>query len=234
MWRFSFLFVYILLCVVLRMLRGAPGEAARAWGAVGGNHEPSTSRFPDPIRKVAIFGHSYVRDLPLEEPLQRPAYYVRQFCLPGGKVATIKEKPVWEKLLSYKPDLTFVILGGNDISRTCDVHHLALALQDLVKEIEDRTGGYCYVVSIESRTHPRGMTPEDYNKCKNGLNARLRRNFKYTAHKRYLAMGMSKSDLWDGVHLGTTACSNLLERILDKADAYFMKLDDREAVPPRK
>ena len=34
--------------------------------------------------------------------------------------------------------------------------------------------------------------------------------------------------------LFTLFVENLLERILDKANAYFMKLDYREAVPPSK
>lgn len=45
------------------MLRGAPGEAARQWGTVGEEFEPNKGAYVVPLRKAAIFGHSYVRVL---------------------------------------------------------------------------------------------------------------------------------------------------------------------------
>ena len=86
--------------------------------AVGGDFQAVESRVVE--KKVAVLGHSFVRDLPLSASGQLNNNYDhvlrRKFFVPGATVALIQSGGVWERFLDYKPDLTFFLIGGNDIA----------------------------------------------------------------------------------------------------------------------
>ena len=168
-----------------------------------------------------------MRDFPLDDPVQRPTFYIKQFAVPGGTVASVQRGKVWDKLIQFRPDLIFLVIGGNDISLSTDVTVLAKEIENLAKRIEECTGGYCKIVGLEHRTHPHDMNADEYTKAKNAVNLRLRRQL-YWARQRYMGMGMYREDLWDGVHLGTGACQRVLDYFLDVARSYFEKKDERE------
>ncbi len=187
------------------------GEA----GGIGEDFEPSESNNTHPIKRVALLGHSYVWRLFINKPMYHPDFILRKFPQPGGKVKTITDKPIWEEFLSYEPDLTVLVLGGNDIDSKTVPKQLAKEIESLVLEIEQKTGHTCLVIGIESRTRPRPpLTPVSYNKIKNAVNRWLRHILPGTKNN-FTAMGMKKDELcWDGVHLGIEGCINLFERLV--------------------
>ena len=83
------------------------------WGAVGENFESSEGGRA--IRKkVAILGHSFVRDLTLPGtyPLgdsETEVIVLRKFCVPGATTVSIKSGRTWERFKQFQPDLTFLI-----------------------------------------------------------------------------------------------------------------------------
>lgn len=192
-------------------------------GGVGENFVPSDSVNPRPIKKAAILGHSYVSRFFIDRPVYHPWFRLLKFSAPGAKVGDIRERPVWQEFLLYKPELTFLVLGGNDLCEETQPLSLAREIVDLSREIEESTGGRCVIVGIESRTSPRGLTPARYNKIKNSVNRGIRRlPFGST---RYVPMEMSKDELWDGVHLNPTASQDLFHRLVHHARRHFEAAD---------
>ncbi len=187
------------------------GEA----GGVGEEFVPRASGNVHPIKKVALLGHSYVSRLFVNKPIYHPDFILRKFPQPGGKVKTITEKPIWEEFLRYEPDLTVLVLGGNDIDSKTVLRQLAKEIESLVLEIEQKTGHTCLVIGIESRTRPRPpLTPVSYNKIKNAVNRWLRHILPGTKDN-FTAMGMKKNEMcWDGVHLAIEGCISLFERLV--------------------
>ena len=204
------------------MLGDAPNEAQRGWGDVGQSFEPPEANQLQ--HNVAIFGHSYVARLPLAKPkvVGAPGLIVRAFSVPGGKVSTIRNHREYHELEHFKPELTLMILGGNDITAQSDLQELAEEIERLALEIEEKTGGGCKIIGIESRTNPRGMSPDQFNRAKNGVNRRLRRSLPYSK-SRFIPMSMSKEELTlaDGVHLGEAGSRKLLAFLMEQAYDYI-------------
>ena len=119
-------------------------------GAVGTTEERQVRK------KVAVLGHSFVRDLGLSAgiPLSYDPNKIalcRKFFVPGATVSSIQTGTVWERFLAYQPDLTFLIIGGNDITVTSQPTNIARAIIALGKKIKDLTGGEVRFISIERR-----------------------------------------------------------------------------------
>lgn len=68
----------------------------------------------------------------------------------------IREDRAWEQLLVHRPQLTLLVIGGNDIMADTDMARLALDMEELTREIE-KTGGYCYIAGLEKGTEPPGI-----------------------------------------------------------------------------
>lgn len=72
-------------------------------------HPPMTLR-------VAIFGHSYVRDLQSSNFRPPPCYTFKYFALPGATFTSVLNSPAQlNPLQRFQPHFCVVILGGNDI-----------------------------------------------------------------------------------------------------------------------
>ena len=70
--------------------------------------------------KLALFGHSYVRDLASlgesEIFVSGVRFCLNYFSVPGATFSTFASNPVHiENLKIYKPDYIIVVLGGNDL-----------------------------------------------------------------------------------------------------------------------
>ena len=59
-------------------------------GEVGTNFQPTTSNNTHPIKKVALFGHSYVRYFYIERQVYHPEFVLDRFAVPGGRVTSIR------------------------------------------------------------------------------------------------------------------------------------------------
>lgn len=169
------------------------------------------------LTRVAVFGHSYVRELEFElRPVQRDdqCFSVRKFYVSGGTVDRLGESEELKRLVLFRPHVTYLIVGGNDVRLNVSPRELATSIQTLAQGIERDTGGKVRIVGLESRTNPRGMTAEEYNKIKNSVNRIMKRSLGWT-RTRYTSMNMSKDELRDGVHLNFSACRELTQRLVD-------------------
>lgn len=175
------------------------------------------------LKKVVLFGHSYVKYLPTDpRPVTLPdnpkeAFTVKPVYVSGGRVATVRQTEEFQFVLDYKPDVTYLIFGGNDIDKQTHPKTLAQHREQLAQEIESRTGGIVRIVGIESRTNPWYVTPEEFNKIKNSINRFLKKVFPWSK-VRYSSMNMSKEELTcDGVHLNREGCQALVKRLVEDA-----------------
>ena len=84
-------------------------------GAVGGS--PGEEEMRVVTKKVVVLGHSFDRDLP---------------WVAGT---------IWEQFLSYRPDLTFLLIGGNDITTQSLPAEITRSIIALAKRIKELTGG---------------------------------------------------------------------------------------------
>ena len=202
-------------------------HVARCGGGVGENFEPSVATNTRPIKKIALAGHSYVTRLQITEPVYQPWFTVRKFAAPGATVASFPNSRAWADLGRYRPDFTFLILGGNDIRRDTKVRDLVTALADLTLRVEDHTGGRCHVVGLEARSVPRDISPDRYRRIKNAVN----RDLKRVPHilQRYCCMNMDPAHSNDGVHLDAYGSQQLMDHLLTRVREYLsVKDDERE------
>lgn len=195
-----------------------------SWGGGVGEDDYSpglaTAIYPGVVKKVSILGHSFVKEIYVDKPIYHPFCIVRTFSQPGAKVNNIRESVAWQHHVEYKPDLTFLLIGGNDICHDTDIRTLAHGIEDLAREIEARSGKVI-IIGLEKRTHPRNLSIERYTSIRNGVNRWLKRVLPW-ARDRHLAIQTSEEDLGpDGVHLKPAASERLFLRIMERAGEVF-------------
>ena len=152
------------------------------WGAVGTNFEPSEEgqRIG---RKVAVLGHSLIRDLslPTTSPLgEREQICYRKFCVPGATTSSLRNSRTWKNFARYKLDLTFLCIGGNDITAQSSPVDIARAIITLAKEVKEITKGEERIVTIERRPVPRGVSQICYSRQRNSVNRYLKHRDTFT------------------------------------------------------
>ena len=203
-------------------------HVARCGGGVGEGFHPDVATNYRPIKKIAIAGHSYVSRLNITEPVYQPWFTVRKFAAPGATVSSFPTSRAWVDLGRYRPDFTYLILGGNDIHRNTNVRQLVTELADLTLKVEDHTGGRCHIVGIEARSAPRDISPDRYRRIKNAVN----RDLKRVPHilPRYCNMNMDPAHSWDGVHLDRHGSQLLTDHLLTRVREYLTSVDEQEGV----
>ena len=147
------------------------------WGAIGGDLDGQVERRV--TKKIAILGHSMVRELPIAAGVPRgwnedDFVIRRKFFLPGATVPSIQVGQVWDNFVSFRPDLTFLWIGGNDVTRDSAPVEIARGISELAQRIVQVTGGEVKVLSIERRPRPRGLCPFRYNRQRNAINRQLK------------------------------------------------------------
>ena len=191
---------------------------------------PSNSRWREGLYKcrqfrkqVVILGHSYVHDLQPDRPEYEPGFAITSCAASGATATNLRYSPAWRRMREVDPDLTFLVIGGNDIGPDTVVRDVANNIKGLAQEIEEITGGFCVIIGIEYRLdNPRsGVTREVYGKIRNSINRYLSRNIRWTQN-RFLALHTFEEDFRpDGVHLKPEASKKLMDRIVEEARKYF-------------
>ena len=179
------------------------------WGAIGGELGHGENRV---VHK--ILGHSFVRDLPLSAggPLNGDINKVvlrRKFFVPGATVASIQSGRVWERFLNYKPDLTFLLIGGNDITTHSLQTNIARSIILLAKRVVELTGGEVKIITVERRPVPRRVSPISYNRQRTSINRFLKHRDPFTV-RRLVFSEATDHDSHDGVHLRDRASHDLV------------------------
>ena len=174
------------------------------WGAVGGI--PEDNEQPRQVtRKVAVLGHSQIRDLPLLAGASQSwgdnrVILTRKFFVPGATVESIQTGGVWERFLNFSPDLTFIWIGGNDISATSSPLVIGRGIVALARRIKEISGGEVKIITIERRPAPRGISQVRYNRQRSSINRYLKHRDQF-ARGRLVFLGVRDDDSQDGVHL---------------------------------
>ena len=203
------------------MLNRKYGEASKNWGGVGEGFKPSVAGNTHPLGKVAVFGHSYVARLNESCPKVVDGRLLKLFWLGGATTFIIQFSHAFDRLVQYQPELTILLIGGNDIKPETQPRQLAAAIEQLAQRIEERTGGHCLILGIEKRSNPRGMSAEQFHKVRNAVNRNLRQKLVF-ARDRYHPMEMSTEQLtYDGVHLNQVGTEHLFEVILQMVQDYY-------------
>ncbi|KAK3888373.1 hypothetical protein Pcinc_007573 [Petrolisthes cinctipes] len=178
----------------------------------------------DPVKKVVILGHSYVRRLPFTSPLQLPWFEVRKFDSPGAKVSNITQRSEWMRCMEYRPDIVLLVLGGNDINVDTKPNELSHKIKDLALLIEELTGADCLILSIEPRLQPRDISSGQYNTITRSVNRLLGRML--DSKSRFRGSGLQKEDLgYDGVHLSLEGNQKLFKKLINICK-YFWGIND--------
>lgn len=187
---------------------------------VGYDVKPPPAANTELYKSVAVFGHSYAHHLfPTPHYSHRP-FIFHKFAVCGGRVASIRQTQTWERLLTHNPGLTILLIGGNDISGDTEPRELAKAIETLALEIEEATGGNTFILSLENRLKPRGLTSVRYKSIKNGVNRWLRKILP-AAKPRFRPVGVMDEHLGpDGVHLNEAGNQALLNRMIELAEEW--------------
>ena len=189
-------------------------NAERNWGAVGSELQREERVVQ---RKVAILGHSFVRDLPLSAGSllagnSNRIILRKKFFVPGATVPSIQGGRVWNRYLNFNPDLTFLLIGGNDISSNSSPPIIARSIINLAKKIKELTRGEVKIITVERRPVPRGITASCYNRQRTSINRYLKHRDSFTKG-RIVFSEARDSDSQDGVHLRESASCNLVNNI---------------------
>ena len=186
----------------------------RNWGAIGSELQKEERTVQ---RKVAILGHSFVRDLPLKAGSllagdSNKVVLRKKFFVPGATVPSIRGGRVWDRFLNFKPDLTFLLIGGNDITTNSSPPIIARSIISLAKEIKELTTGEVKIITVERRPVPRGVTASCYNRQRTSINRYLKHRDSF-AKERIVFSEARDGNSQDGVHLRESALCNLMNNI---------------------
>jgi hypothetical protein len=169
--------------------------------------------------RIAILGHSFVNHLEHYFPSKPTTNTVLRFYgEPGAKLAKhnkfhFKNYQVCQDWINYRPHLTFIILGGNDVEKVGDADKLFNYYKNLTDLIKWK--GTYMAVAIETRFTTRGlMSPRYFNYTVGKFNTRLYRD----SPRQYVALpphfAESRSRETDGIHLTQRSNEELRHTIL--------------------
>ena len=201
--------------------RGASRSGSGDPSGVGLDFVPSSAT-PLADTRIAFFGHSYVRYLRAADTGRQyyqgadgiKSYEIQYFSVSGAKVGSLRNSAEWYNLGLYRPHVTFLFIGGNDIRYDIVPKELAREITDLALEIEQITNGSCKIVNIEKRLKTRGISADDFNKVANAVNKNLRQKIP-EAKPRFFATPIIVKDLGgDGVHPHIEAVKDIHGRVV--------------------
>jgi hypothetical protein len=169
--------------------------------------------------RIAILGHSFVNRLEHFMP-SKPTLHTVLRCY-GKSGATLAKNGIFDfqnyktchKWIAYRPHLTFIIMGGNDVEEIANANKLFKLYETLTKLI-DWEGTYM-AVAIENRFATRGIISEEYfNYTVGKLYTLLYRDSprQYVALPPQIAQAESRDS--GGIHLNDRSNEDLRHTIL--------------------
>lgn len=181
---------------------------------VGYDFVPPPAANDPPAKLVTILGHSYVRNLFAGRTYDEPPFKFHKLAESGATVESLRDSASWEQLARFRPVLTILIIGGNDISESTSPRDLANAIQSLAQQVEELTHGSVIILTIENRLRPRRISGEKFKTIKNATNRWLRRVLPFTKTRCYPCGVMDEHLGADGVHLTPAGNIALLDNIV--------------------
>ena len=164
--------------------------------------------------KVAIYGHSQIREFTKHPPPEFKLVNLKFFFLSGAKINDLKSTTVIEEIAEFSPELIILFIGGNDIVNGNSVDKIYNELVSLKIHIENLLQPFygTYVFEIESRLKPKFISPAGYKCIKNSLN----RKIKSKSQLKFLPLtkfGLVPELNIDGVHFNSMGLCILLNAI---------------------
>ena len=111
--------------------------------------------------------------------------------------------------MSYKPDLTFLLIGGNDITAHSLPANIACLIILLAKRVLELTGGEVKIITVERRPVPHRVSQICYNRQRTSINRFLKHHDSFTI-RRLVFSEVTDNDSHDGVHLRDRASRDLV------------------------
>ena len=169
--------------------------------------------------KIAILGHSNV-----PQSLEIANATVRIFRKPGARAWHFTTYPEFSGIWDFRPDITFLFLGSNDIIESCNSHVITNITLDIAEEIESRTGGIVCILQIEPRIDPSGrhINARAYKRVAKRANKRISRAWR---NHEYLEWGGFLRRLFDrtGYHFNELGKQYIKERITHRAETIMSR-----------
>ena len=169
--------------------------------------------------KMAIFGHSFVANIP-REPFK--GYNVKIFGIPGERARSILSTKIFNDLTNFNPKFCYVQIGGNDINSTSLPKDTASDIYKVYKELKIR--GIAVVFGeVMPRPDPYTTTPQNYKIKRNAVNSILRNTFKKNELLKYNNID-STCFIRDGVHLNNKGYRIFVNGIKNQLNKFIKSL----------
>ena len=130
------------------------------------------------MTKFAIFGDSYVAWLERFTAGKMAMSGLCRFFCRSGMSTTRKYTDKHRDLLNYRPDVVFLVLGGNDIRWDSNVDDIVKILTNIVNELYSAGVNKVYIGTIAARGSVPSFTSLNrakFNKIRRGINRKLRK-----------------------------------------------------------
>ena len=181
---------------------------------------------------VAVCGHSYVprivspdHGIPSRVRGANAYLNVEIFYKGGATIQSFGSDQAYTRLREYSPDMTFVLLGGNDIRPDVPPRAIVEQMEAMTLRIRNDTGGMVRWSQIEDRTVVRGnMTPHQYHQINKGIRRVCGKS--PIMRDRVFRLPYNTSELEDGVHpdqSGILRLSDSLEQIINDTAIYYLR-----------
>lgn len=96
-----------------------------------------------------------------------------KFFTSSGMRLDSKFSATFDRLLGYRPEVVFVILGGSDIHPACSVMGIVSSLISVRQRLLDRGAKRVFISGIEARGKTLGLTPKVYTKIRRSIHKKL-------------------------------------------------------------
>ena len=163
--------------------------------------------------KVALVGDSLIKRIPNNMLLPN----MKKFGKGGAKAEFFLQSEEMIQALNYQPQVTFILIGGNDIRHGCSPK----TIFDNIMAIRSKfvgIGSIVKVIEIPYTSKPRGMNSDEFRSIQNSINKKLRRHTKETVCLGGINLIKTYLDI-DGVHLKYQGIKNLVNRIIFVVDS---------------
>ena len=167
--------------------------------------------------KVALLGHSQTRHLIFDK------FRVKKFYKAGATFRSISNSIFFQRLIAYKPDLVFILLGSNYIIENHNQSTVSNIVGDylnLKEEISNKinpTKGI-YLLDIEKRTKDNKYSTNNiYRKIRNAVIKNIKKIDKESFIPFKPVSGLLESDISsDGIHVNERGARKIANTVQNK------------------
>ena len=163
--------------------------------------------------RVAVLGHSQTKYL----NFRFSEHEIIKFYKSGATFTSIRQSEQFQRLIHYKPDIIFLLLGSNDLTENSDINQIIESYIKLKEEILEKinpTQG-TYLLDLERRTkNNRFVNCNKYRKIRNSFIKKVKKIDKPNFLPYRPVSGLLESNIGpDGVHINAEGARKIKETI---------------------